>query len=188
MEVHFCLSPSPCDKNRSPNLPISFPWIVGVYVPSLDELVIVLWPPIHNVYTKRINIRYRYTGYRLSNYCYHNLITLQQSCQWHQGTIKLLKFGGQMIQIKVACFALNFFILLSPGLIKKFNAEHATFICIICPPNFKLYLRPLVSLATLFMQMMDGYTSTKRPVHYHPSCQRSRPASRRSIGGWTRIA
>ena len=42
---------SPWSKNRSPNLPISFPGIVGVYVPSLGELVIVVWPPIHNSHT-----------------------------------------------------------------------------------------------------------------------------------------
>ena len=30
------------------HLPISFLGIVGVYVPSLVELVIVVWPPIHD--------------------------------------------------------------------------------------------------------------------------------------------
>ena len=35
-------------KYTNQNLPISFPRKVGIYVPGLGELVIVVWPPIHN--------------------------------------------------------------------------------------------------------------------------------------------
>ena len=51
--AHFAPPHPPWGKNRSPNLPISFPGIVGVYVPSLGELVIVMWPPIHNLHTHK---------------------------------------------------------------------------------------------------------------------------------------
>ena len=46
----------PWGKNRSPNLPLSFPGIVGVYGPSFSELVIVVWPPNDNSHTYKHTI------------------------------------------------------------------------------------------------------------------------------------
>ena len=46
----------PWGKNRSPNLPISFPGIVGVYVPRFGDLEIVVWPTNENSHSYKHTI------------------------------------------------------------------------------------------------------------------------------------
>ena len=63
-QIIFASPCSPWGKNRSFNLPLTFPGIVGVYVPSLGELVIVVLLPIHNLHTHK-HIDTQLLSYRL---------------------------------------------------------------------------------------------------------------------------